>query len=204
MRIILDFDYTVFDTEAFRVGMIDAFHECGVTDDIYRITEKELLHDDGYGVYSFDEHLQRLSQQTQTSIEQLYELAQTVLNDLSTYIYPDALAFLQLVQEEKHILTFGNDDWQRTKIQRSGIEEYITSIRTVQTQTKAEGIQALLNENEKTVFIDDRGSAIDEVKQVFPDVYCIRLHRKGTPYYDEECTAADAEEAALSPNILNI
>lgn len=201
MRVIIDFDYTIFDTEAFRVSLIEAFTSFGVTDALYRSTEEQLIHADGLGIYDFTKHLNLLHQQTDASIIELNAAAEGVFQQMRSFLFSDALTFLQHTAEQKHILSYGQQAWQQRKIQYSGIEQWVHSVTITNGKPKEECIESLITQ-ERTIFIDDRGSAIDAIKAHFPEVFCIWLHRPGTPYYDERCISADSTASELSTNLL--
>lgn len=180
MRIVLDFDYTLFDTEAMRRAFIDAVEPLGISEQQYRAAEQEAKAD---GVYSLGEHMQTLEQYTDS--EKLNGVVREVMGRAPEFLYPDSVEFLEKNKEEhRTLLTFGNPEWQQRKIEASGIADYLDEIITTD-----KGKENVLNgwENEEVVFINDRGSEIDVMHEALPAALFIMVRRQGAPYRDEDC-----------------
>lgn len=170
--IYIDFDMTLYNTEEFVKDICTIFHRHGVPLDIaYEAKEKAvntdvMLHFD----YTFERHIaavQSLGHPVETELV-LKEL-RTLLTD--TYVFEGAIEFITTLKQSGHtitLLTAGNADFQRSKVQGSGInihvhqEVYIPGGKDVYVHERMV--------NEKTFFINDNGRENVLVKKMNPEV----------------------------------
>ena len=191
MRYILDFDYTLFNTEAMRQALIEALASYGVTEGWYRDTERQVKAD---GLYTLEAHLALLAKGG--AIEQLVETSMKVLENAEQFVYPDVWPFLKNIQEaDVTILSFGSPVWQDRKIRDSGVGVFADHVITTDGD-KAESIQQYAGR--EVIVINDRGSEIDSMYSVMPQAKYIWLRRTGTPYVDEACQWYTEEVNELS------
>lgn len=193
MQLILDFDYTLFDTAALKQAMIHALQPFGVTAEQFFAAEKQVKQ--GKGMYELQTHLNTLVQEAQ--YEAVMQSMQQLLQQTAQFVYPDVMPFLKRHAEHQLILlSFGNPDWQRAKIEHTGfLDRFHDILLTDQPKT---GVLKDRVESQKTVLINDRGSEIDAIKQSHPELFAIWLRRPGTPYENEHCSTADREVTELA------
>ncbi len=186
MHIIIDFDYTLFDTEAMRSALIDVSARHGVTEDTYRETEMQVKKKGG--TYNMQAHIALLLED-RSARERLAEEWEEALQGAESFLYEDARAFMLLYQEQEvTVLSFGSPEWQRKKIERSGITDLVDDVITTDGP-KGDALQRLAV-NEETVIITDRGSEIDEMYGIDQRPRYVLLRREGTPYAEEPCEHA--------------
>lgn len=191
MRFILDFDYTLFNTEAMRRAMALALAKHGVSDERYRETEQAAK---ASGVYTLEDHLQAMA--TGPAVDELQRSVYAVLESAEQFLYPDVIPFLQQIQEQDvTILSFGSPQWQERKIRDSGVDALADHVITTD-QDKAAVIQQYAGQD--VTVINDRGSEIDAMYAVMPQARYIWIRRAGTPYRDETCQHATETVDTLS------
>lgn len=196
MQLILDFDYTLFDTAALKQAMIHALQQFGVTAEQFFVAEKHVKQKNG--MYELQTHLSMLVEEAQH--EAAMQSIQHLLQNTAQFLYPDVMPFLKRHAEHQLILlSFGNPDWQRAKIEHTGFLEVFHDI-LLTDQPKTEALRGTVV-SQKTVLINDRGSEIDAIKQSHPELFAIWLRRPGTPYENENCLNADREVTELSFDI---
>jgi hypothetical protein len=198
MHLLIDFDYTLFNTEAMRRACIAALRPCGITEQQYRAAETELK---AKKMYDSTQHLDMLASGQSRLL--IGEVIDRVLSHTEEFLFPDASAFLQRHQHHTiTILSFGFPAWQERKINASSLEEMVDAI-IVTNQPKADMLERWKDDSE-LVLLNDRGSEIDAMKQLRPDLSAVWVRRPATPYQHERCDRADAEVHDLSFSIEDI
>ncbi|MFH1425898.1 MAG: hypothetical protein ABIG66_00480 [Candidatus Kerfeldbacteria bacterium] len=191
MRILVDFDYTLFNTEAMRRALIAVLEPFGVDENTYRSTEQEAKLD---GVYHLTEHVRLLVGGDKQG--EALEKMKAVVDNAGEFLYPDALPFLKDHSEhDVTVLSFGLPEWQERKIAGAGIDELVDEVVATE-QSKEEIVKQW--EGEDVVFINDRGSEIDAMHAVLPNAKYVWLRRDGAPYRDEPCASSGLEATNLS------
>ncbi len=181
MRIILDFDYTVFDTEAMRRALIEALAVHGVTEKRYREVEKKLK--ENGGLYTLEAHLAEFASGEPT--RDMREAAYGVLTRAEEFLFSDVLPWLK--EQHKHevtLLSFGSPDWQARKMRDSGVDMYADEVIATD-KDKADVVKQYAGED--VVVINDRGSEIDAMHAVMPQARYVWVRRPGTKYVNEPC-----------------
>ncbi|OGY86214.1 MAG: hypothetical protein A2233_01105 [Candidatus Kerfeldbacteria bacterium RIFOXYA2_FULL_38_24] len=199
MRLVIDFDYTLFDTACLRAKLIMALADFGITKKQFQETEKQVLKK---GVYVLIEHLQQLSKisSPRVAVSDLVLAVDQVFFDLSPCVYGDAREFLEQAKQKKiliTILSFGHLAFQKRKILASGLDAWADEV--IVTDQPKEKIIDKWDKND-IIFINDRGQEIDKIKQKYPQLQAVWLHRKHTPYDTEPCHRADQELAKFNFN----
>lgn len=201
MHIFIDFDYTLFDTQAMRLALSAALSDFGVTAAEFKAAENRVTASGA--LYSLQAHMHELAD-SGVDVATLQQAAEEVLQDTSRFLYSDAAAFMQRHEGVPlTILSFGNEEWQRVKIEhsgllRDGVDIQPTSLPKVQyIQEWAAGQGARINE-QTAVFINDRGNEIDALHNAVEGVVSIWVRRPGTPYEQEPCASATYTVTDLS------
>ncbi len=131
MLYIFDFDYTLFDTTRFKrdlAGNLGLSYEdfCIIYNKHFA---KQKMH------YDIAEHLRIIEEERQLCFRDFKKLLEKVVKHFSScpsYLYPEALPALENLKSQEHslhLVSFGNRDYQKYKIENSGIKKYFDRIR---------------------------------------------------------------------------
>lgn len=186
MKIIFDFDYTLFDTRKFKLSFQKAFEKLGADKELFFQTYKNSKIE---GIYNPQIHFKLIKQaKPDISIRKLEKALNDVLKETSKFLYPDTLSFLEKWQGkvDLFLLSSGQDRFQRKKIENSSIQGFFKEVFTSQEIiNKASFLKNISGIGEKTFFIDDRPEALSKIKQSFPKIITVRMSRRGGKYITE-------------------
>ncbi|SRR3989338_2160439 len=171
---IVDFDDTLFDTQAFKEARCRALKECGVSEELFWETYRQARHSpDGLSTYSNNRHAEIL-------VERGFEKA-CVLDafdrvsgekQVASFIFQDTKPFLERLrscQRPLVLLSLGDPATQEMKVRGSGIHDYFDRVFFVdagKVEVVAE-LMAAVHEHE-TWFINDKVQETKEVVKHFP------------------------------------
>jgi phosphomannomutase len=138
MRIGIDFDRVLFDTDAFKNELNEKFPEFS---DTYDKAKKE-------GFYNFEEHAKLMDVQEEKLLEEMRKCQE--------YLYED-LEKLEKLREENDlvIVTRGDPVIQKEKLEYSGVLQYVDEYEIVKEGTK--------DVAEIDVLVDDWKKEIDRI-----------------------------------------
>ncbi len=199
MVVVVDFDYTLFNTHLFYNAFKEVFFKNGVSEEDWKRTYDETLKWDGgdYGFdYSFEKQVDRL-------IEEGYLLNRNeVVEDLYAtlsdhFLYEDAIPFLEDMKQhfpERMLITAGNADYQRTKVEGVGVDEYFTDL-VYTNGDKDKYVSKVYKDYDKVVFINDDIHENIALKQAMPHAHVItkfnqrrntieEMRDSGIPYFE--------------------
>ena len=160
-KIIIDFDHTLFNAQAFKKDLAKAL-------DIKKL----------YKNNNYKQQIKKFSQQQQQKFLK-------ILKNSKQYLYKDAISFLKSVQKNQIILlSKGQPEFQKIKIKNCKLEKYL-KIKTV-SKSKINFIKHFKNKQE-IIFINDRGKEIDAIKKKFPQIHAIWIRRANGQYKNEPC-----------------
>lgn len=177
MKIVLDFDDTIFNTH-------------GLMREFLKIVKKSnFSEEEFFGAYQkckkivgdFD---------PKTIIKLLGEIKpfdkikakkeiSLILDDLKGFVYPDFFDFAKSFSKNDLILlSFTTTATQKTKINNSKIAEFFGNI-IITRRDKAEDLESIFKKHkgEKFFFIDDKTSQVDNIKNKFPEVITMKIKR---------------------------
>lgn len=176
MKIILDFDDTIFNTHQLIQEFFKIFQKEGFTEEqFWNVYQKNIKE-----IGSFDKNL---------IIDLLFEInifdkekIQTEINFIikrsEQFVYTDFFDFiLKFKKEDLILLSYGAFDFQKIKIDNSGVSEYFSEV-IITLKNKADRIEEIKNkDNETFVFIEDKAESIDDVKRRFPNIVTMKMTR---------------------------
>jgi hypothetical protein len=177
MKIILDFDDTIFNTYNLMQEFFKVFQKERFTEDQFwntyreckRISgdfDKNLFMDLSYKIKIFDK-------------EKINEEINSIVKKSSKFIYPDFFNFAEnFIKEDLILLSFGVTDFQKIKIKSSEIIPYFKKV-VITSNDKTVDLESIFNKNnsEKIFFIDDRGEQIDKIKGKLPRIVTMKIER---------------------------
>jgi len=177
MKIILDFDDTIFNTHQLMREFLEivkkfnfteeeffgAYQECKkIVGDFDPKTIIRLLDE----IRSFD----RIRAEQEVSL---------MLKDLRDFIYPDFFNFANNFHKKDLILlSFGTTGTQKIKIDNSKIAKFFEEI-IITSRDKAEDVKPIFEKykKEKIFFIDDKTVQVDNIKSKFPEIITMKIKR---------------------------
>lgn len=176
VEVYVDFDHTVFDTDLFFWGDLRSFlNQRGISDHLLEETYFQVQ----ANCYTLRKHLEAMLRK-QDRIDDIMADFDQEFSDLSKYLFPDALAFLDQVRCDKNIvlklLSFGSPNWQRLKVERSGIEKYFKRmIFTDRENSKYKSILSHHYRKNRVVIVDNSPVELDKIKKWIPKANTLLL-----------------------------
>ncbi|MBT9169276.1 MAG: hypothetical protein DDT19_02632 [Syntrophomonadaceae bacterium] len=174
MKIFIDFDGVIFNTELFKQQLIKCFFEAGV---LKKDFEKSHQYFENQKIpYSAIKHLKFLkkflkrkySYKNDRSYSCILKLVEKLFKNLRIYVFKDVEKFLKsFSKNDLYLLSYGDLNFQKQKIKGAGIFSYFKRI-IVTNKSKAKIIKEIikkdkLSKSEKIIFIDDKLQFIEEV-----------------------------------------
>ena len=191
--LILDFDHTCYDTDAFllfeiRRPMLKTF-------DI-PVKKWEESYEAAADIgYSLEQHLQELNKvliSPPCSLEEIQTFGKNI--QFSQYLYSDTLSFLEKAKKDGYkiiLLSFGFPEWQDKKVKGVGLEKLVNKVIYVNEHGGKVGIlKKYFHSNPKVIFVDNNCNELDRVHKEMPNVETYFMRR--TSEYD--MSAQDNED----------
>ena len=185
MKIFLDFDDVLFNTNKFIRDEKSIFKKNKISEEIfkkyyYRYTKGKK----GKSVrkYSLKKQLQGIKNELGISTEKIERDLNDFLNNTSKYIFNDVVLFLrQFKKEELFLVSYSKTEFQKNKIKNSRISEYFKKI-IITNGKKSEEILKIIkkrkNYKEELFFIDDRADYILDVKKKVSEIKTFLVRRR--------------------------
>lgn len=184
--VIIDFDHTLFNTEAFKQDLAAALIPFGVTPAQYRETYPQALQvrhgEFGYRPEAHVEILARAGLVTDKAAAT--RALEEVVTNSQRYIYPDTKDFLSRLVglNVKLILASrGDREFQMRKITSSGVDRFFHAVHTT-PQLKVALFPHLLPQGAKRIYLID--DSVEELRAVFeryPEIVPILKRRPDLP-----------------------
>ena len=156
MKLIIDFDDTIFDTDRFKKErLFPCLKRYDISAELFEKSyEKYRKTNPIYDIY---QHLESFGKESNTNID-LESIIYEISSGLESFVFPEYLSiFKKYGRENIFILTQGSENFQQLKIKRSEVDKKVGGILVVDS-TKKEKIEdiSLLWPNETILFIDDK------------------------------------------------
>lgn len=170
-KIYLDFDRTLFDTDAFIKDMnkvLEKDIDLLLFEEYKRRDEKK-----GFNPYRI------IKMMNIDNKDEIYQNLDNLMNNVSKYLYPDTIPFLEKMQKEYdlYIFTYGDKDFQKRKVINTHIDKYINSFIDI-LDKKSNSLEINYQES---IFIDDNPFVIDDILLKKPYM-AIRMRRNKAKY----------------------
>ncbi|MFY9458085.1 MAG: hypothetical protein WAP23_04170 [Candidatus Spechtbacterales bacterium] len=185
MRIILDFDYTLFDMKTFKRRLFDLFLEHGVSPKLVASSYEESKK--GGGNYSPIQQFQILETAGVSDISKLEQKFDALVREAGNYLYSDAVPFVEKMRARHSLalLSHGEEGFQRSKI-RACAFVYDACVEIVVTGNAQKDTEAAkLADGQRAIFIDDKPAVLAAAKKLAPNIVTVRMNRGEGPYADE-------------------
>lgn len=181
-RIIIDFDHTLFDTDALKRDLAGALGEFGIKSDLFWETyPKALQFVSGEMGYNTIKHLEILQKSVSFDSSAAKKKLDEVINNSKNYLFPDTLNFLSRMvglNVPLILLSRGERAFQNAKIRAAGIDRYFREIHLT-SEKKVSILPQLIKGDAKHIFfINDHLEETREVMSAFKEIKPVLLRRK--------------------------
>lgn len=191
MKIFFDLDDTLFDTRAFACGAQQLFAEYGISEELFWRSYREMrseFPDQGWS-YSFDKHRERLFRYfAPESDNDLRVRLEVYMSTARDFLFPevfDALSFFKKRNCSMFILTFGDTDFQRSKVIHSGLGPFMEDIIVTDKDKGMALHERGIGSDGVVYFFDDKVVHIESVKRVFPHICSVLVRRESKRNSDD-------------------
>jgi len=200
MLLILDFDYTLFNTALLKKALQQALRKHGVSDELFLSSMEESK--GGGRDYKPDRQFEILQARGIWNVSDLRRSFNEVLGNSHIFLYDDTISFLANMKPRHALtlLTYGEDAFQNAKINGCGtLAQFFEKVVITQNILKDKEAKSL-SENKKAVFVDDNPAALFAAKKYAPHIVSVRMKRGEGPYNNEasgegvDCEVKDLEE----------
>jgi FMN phosphatase YigB (HAD superfamily) len=196
MKIFIDFDDVLFNTQAFTAFLQEIFKNFGIGKELFRQTYEEVKkHTGGKNFsYTFEAHVKALQDHLEFDGEGLLQVLKNETADTSKFLFPDTLPFLEFLRKAGHsawILSFGDSGYQMMKIQSSGVGDRVGGVIITQERKERALEQQGLTQNEEAYFFDDRAHFLEGAKKIFPALLTVLVSRPEGRYADRRSALCD-------------
>ena len=177
MKIILDFDDTIFNTYGLLSNFLEVYKKAGFKEEEFYIgyqKVKERFKD--FDLKLIVDMLYDLKQFDKNKVEKEIDC---ILEKTDLHVYSDFVDFTKNFKRTNLILlSYGTTKFQKEKIERSKIVPLLNEI-IITKNDKADDFKNITRKygSEKIFFIDDRADQIDSVKKNFPQITTLKMER---------------------------
>lgn len=202
MKIIFDFDHTVFNMSSMHTALNDAIVEVGIDLEDYKAAYNKETNWKSFNVESLASRLEKMTGKSASSIIRAYHKVSDVAD---LFIYDDVKEVLEQLRADGHILimlSWGDSNWQLRKIEASGLKNYFEEIITV-TELKADFLSKWADDLSDIVVIDDKPAELKAIEKVHPDLTLVRMKRENGKYSDQE-TPSGLEEVKDMKEVIEL
>jgi len=202
MKIVLDFDDTIFNTHQMVQESVRVFEKFGFTEKEFWDAYQRCKGKKGYFdldliinlVFNFNKSNHLSVGDCLDDKKKINEEMNFLFGRAKDFIYPDLFDFINSFDKKDLILlSFGTADFQGMKIENSGIASYFQEVIITQ-KDKTEDLKnniLIKNEGEKIFFIDDKAEQIDKVKEKFPQIITMKMERPQGGHINTRSKLAD-------------
>lgn len=179
MKIYIDFDGTLFDTDKYTKDFINILSEYGINNDIYEEAKMNIFND--RKLFNVNVIVDYFIDKYNIYIE-LKDRVDNLLNN--SYVYPEIVDCIQkLINNgyEPHLLTYGDYNFQKMKIKKSNIAQYFKEIIITEKDKSKLDI-----DYENSIFIDNNPVEVEKFYNSMAKTI-IRIRRESDRYSKKDC-----------------
>ncbi len=192
MKIIFDFDHTLFSAKRLYSALKEAFFKLGVDENLFQETfEKSKGKSRDYKPEKQFKLIHKV--RPDIKIGKLKKSFEKILKTAPKFLYNDVLGFFKKYSKEADLilLSYGEEKFQKDKIKASKVGKYFKEIIITRDIEKLKPFRKIFTHSsrgrvpEKIIFVEDNPVALSETKKVFKNVITIRINR-GEGKYSRE------------------
>ncbi len=191
MKIYLDFDDTILDTDAFIQELIRVFNSVGFTEkDFYDNYEKTKAK---VGDFDLDTIFDFFAKSREFDVVKTRKSVDKLFANVDVFVHNDFFDFANDFGKDKlAMLSFGTTPSQREKIENSKIVPYFGEI-VVTPKSKEENFRDIVKQHsdKKIFFVEDKADQVDRVKKSTPQVITMKIERPSGRYIKTKSNLAD-------------
>jgi len=191
MKIILDFDDTIFNTHRLMRDVCAVFESLGFQEEQFWDAYAECK--EKVGDFNPEIIIGLLNEIKPFDKAEAEKKINLILDNSKDFVYPDFFDFAKSFNKKDLILlSFGEAGFQGTKIKNSEVGPFFDKILITQ-KNKIKELKPIYEKypEEKIFFIDDKAEQIDEVKKIFPQLILIKMERLQGGHINTESKLAD-------------
>lgn len=176
-EVILDFDYTLFDTARFKHALAWALRSLKVPPKLFIATYPPAVHrSNGQYRYSTAVHLRLIKKVVpDLPLVGAQKLLDQVVGESGRYLYPGARKFLIRLRRAGFrliLVTRGAKLFQRRKLKFSGVLRYFARV-IISPDLKVSTLAKLAKNFDEVFFISDHAKELNQVHKRFPRLLLI-------------------------------
>ncbi len=177
MRIVLDFDHTLYSTKSLYEAIKAAFGNLGVDEKLFQQTF-QLSKGTGRD-YKPARQIRMISKKIGVKEVRLQKEFNKILKISPKFFYPDTIEFLKKHQkkDEFFMLSYGEEKFQKQKVDSAKINKYFKKIKITRDIGKSKPFKVFLSKSDSVLFVEDNPQALFEVKKAYPQVITARIRR---------------------------
>lgn len=177
MKIILDFDDTIFNTSAFIEEKIKIFNKEGFFREEYFINYEKVIKEKGY--FDADLMIDSFFKSKNFDKNKIKSEIEAIIKQSKVFVYEDFFDFAgSFDKKDMALLSAGLKEIQKGKIENAGIVSFFDYIN-IPEKYKSDEISLIAQKypSEKIFFIDDKAKQVDKVKKELPQVIAMKMER---------------------------
>ena len=173
MIVILDLDYTLLDTGAFKEVLVDELAALDVPREEVLKSYTDLADRQG-PAYGYDPDLQLELLEKWLDGPRAAQAAQRLeaaARGAARFLYPGTAEFLNGLKgagARLVLLTLGNRAWQRLKVEGAGLEGFFDRVEVTE-RPKTEVLAGLAGEDDKVFVVNDNAAELRAMREAVPD-----------------------------------
>jgi FMN phosphatase YigB (HAD superfamily) len=187
MKLIFDFDHTLYSTKKLYLETKKDFKVLGVNEKLFNSSFQESKRKGR--AYDPEEQFRIIvKNNSDISIQKMRENLNEITKRSSDFLYSDVPLFLEKFKNRFtfYIISYGGENgcFSKVKIDESGIKDYFKDVFIIKKNNKNECLARILKKEEKAIFIDDSPEILSKVKEDFSKIITIRINRGEGRYTD--------------------
>ena len=176
IKLFIDFDKTLFDTNQVKERIIRIFGQFGFSQEEI---EQTYLAETLDGKYSPEGQARRLYDIKKFDLEVAELKIKSMIFDSSRILYSDTIQFLDGLDKEKYevdLLSYGDVEFQERKIKHSGIIDKFDNIYITSAE-KQIYLKDIAEDKENFFVLDDKMENLEKISADYPKAFMIYINR---------------------------